>query len=219
MPKLKAGRTTVDLTQAQMDKLGLAPRAELLGCGTQACAYVGRDPETVVKLTNDIQDAMTSYILMSVPEAGSGWAIPIYDVFQVNDDAYVIVSARAEKLPKRWAEAIDLLFNFADATDVGLDPEEWDQFYELLHEQLIKARSGQAVEFKLDGAELDVAASDVTTVRHALEVMNDATLGFRNVGYSWVDSHAGNWGIYHGKPVVIDLGMSFNTERPPVEQL
>lgn len=190
MPELKAGKSKVKLSNEQLAQLGIDPEdPEELGCGKNACAYATNDPDKVVKFTHDTLDAMTSYVLFNNP---ARWAIPVYGVYELPKpkNVYVIVAARAEELPASWKKAIDAIYKKTKKLD--LQPEEWDDF----------------VEEVSNGGLSD-----------ALDVIDEAVTGFRKLGLDWADFHSGNWGMYMGRPVVIDLGLTSAYERPPVKML
>lgn len=196
MPKFKAKPKSIELTDEQAEELGLTTKSKLLGCGSQACAYLNDDGE-VVKFTKDVRDAYASYLVMGLPKRSREWAIPIDDVYRISGDYYAIVAARARPLTGRLASAIDDIYDVARKMDTK--EEEEDVFYETLF---------QDYRMKHDGIDLD-----------ALDYVQEAVDGFRNMGLDWADWHSGNWGIYDGRPVVIDLGMSAPLKTLPIKQL
>lgn len=196
MPTFEARPHAIKLSNDQADELGINDRSKLLGCGTNACAYVNDDGD-VVKLTKDVRDAFASYLIMGMPKSQRKWAIPIYDVYRLPDGYYAIVAAKARPISDKLANAIDDIYTVAQKMDTQED--EADVFYDTLFQDYRQQHSG----FALD----------------ALNYVQEAVDGFRNMGLDWADYHSGNWGMYDRRPVVIDLGMSQPLTKLPIPQL
>lgn len=184
----------VRLSEDQLSRLGLPSDSEptQIGCGNNGCAYASSDePDRVVKLTTDILDARAAYMLASLPQRS--WAVPVYEVWQVRDDVFALVVARATPLNRKLSEAIDWVFEESKDWPVT---EGWHGFYEFLYPQKL-TRSRQ----------------------RALDLIDEAVVGLQALGIDWWDFHADNWATYNGHPVVVDFGLSEPLEDLPVPRL
>lgn len=207
MPTLVAGvdyetkrPNLVDLTPSQMDALGLEEDPRVIGCGTQACAYDGGS-DRVVKITADPRDAVASWMVAERPQP---WAIPVEAVHQLAEGLFAIVVPFAGRIPADMAAALDKVYQ--NAAREQLVPSRWPAFRD--------SWVANAEDDIRDGCPEDKALG--RAILAALPFVDEAMLGFRDLGLDWVDFHPGNWGMYGGRPVVIDLGMSKPLDRPPV---
>lgn len=208
MPTLHAGKKpeggyrSIKLTDSQMDKLGFTDEEpETLGCGTQACAYLpSPNSDVIVKITGDERDALAAYMVMQLPGGTPHWAIPVHAVYRLPNNKFVIVTTRAEPLPRDLANAIDEIYNYAD--DDVLD--DWEEEYAEAKAHLKREKA---------------KGHETRTSEKALDAVNEAVMAFRHLGLDWADFHSGNWMMYDGRPVVVDFGMSRNLEDPPVDEL
>lgn len=196
----RKGKVEVELNPEQAEVLGIGHDVELLGCGQMACAY-GVSADRVVKLTKDTRDAMASYILSNLPQAGRGWAIPIKAVYRLEKpkNYFAIVAERAEPIPRDLAEAIDWIYELAGQHKRTV-LHDWPEFIEIACEEIS-----------------DHPQREELTA--TLAIIDRAVQGFHRLGLEWVDFHSGNFGIYDGDVVVIDLGLSFPADMPPAETL
>lgn len=209
MPTLQTGtrsrQRTIRLTDEQLEKLGFDPEEKpvKLGCGTQACAYLPHpNSDSVVKVTKDSRDALAAYILSKLPGGVPKWAVPVRAVYRLPNSTFVIITAKADPLPEELGEAIDEIFNYAAEDEEVLDfwPEEYEE---------------EKARLKREHAK----GEDTKIANIALDAVNEAVTGFRNLGLDWADFHSGNWMMYNGRPVVVDFGMSANIDEPPVDEL
>lgn len=210
MPTLRSGKKpeggyrSIKLTDSQMEKLGFSSdeKPEVLGCGTQACAYLPNPhSDAVVKISKDHRDALAAYMIMNLPGGTPQWAIPIHAVYRLPDHTFVLVTTKADPLPEDLADAIDEIYEYAYDDEVLDDwPEEYAEAKAHLKRESAK---GENCKVKLV----------------ALEAVNEAVMAFRKLGLDWADFHSGNWMIYNGRPVVVDFGMSVNLDEPPVDEL
>jgi len=195
----------VDLTGRQADALGLPPEPQLLGCGTQACAYLGEAGDEVVKITRDTRDARMSFVVMANPQP---WAIPIRGVWRLPDGLYAIVADLADPLHRadpELAAAFDGMWD--DVAKQNLDYPAWPNWREI-------------AEMNLDDDAAEQGPTDEIEARkRALALADEAIAGFGKLGMGWLDFHGGNWGVHGGRPVVIDLGLSAPLDEPPVDSL
>jgi hypothetical protein len=194
-----------DLNDHQAVALGLPPEPALLGCGQMACAYLSESGH-VVKITRDVRDARMSYVVMSNPQP---WAIPIRGVWRLPEGFYAITADLADPIDKADPSLADA-FNWVwrQVAEANLPYERWYGFRDI-------------TEANLDDDAADAGGESplIAERRRALALANDAHEGFAKLGMGWLDFHGGNWGIYGGKPVVIDLGLSNPLEEPPVRAL
>lgn len=186
-----------------MEILGFSKtvRPEKLGCGTQGCAYLPNPhSDAIVKITSDIRDALVSYMIKNFPHPPV-WTVPVYAVYRLPKNKYAIVTAKADPLTRDLMNALDEIYEYSYDDEGVLD--NWTEEYASAKARLVRAKIDQT----------DVAASQL-----ALEVINEAVVGFKNLGLDWADFHSGNWMTYKGRPVVIDFGVSKDTDKtPPVE--
>lgn len=202
VPNVKAGTKSVSLTDSQLASLGLTDEAEKLGCGRSACAYLpSPSSDSVVKITKDQDDALTAYILTKLVVFPQ-WAIPIYAVYRLPKNSYVVVTAKAEPLPADLVEAFDRYYDEVDDDMLN----DWYTWY--------KESQTEMKRFAAHG-------EDVKRYQVALEAINEAIVGLRDIGMDWADFHSGNWMMYNGRPVLVDFGAMSKVEvkNLPVEQL
>lgn len=192
-----------------MKTLGFAEkeRPEKLGCGKRACAYHARGSDAVVKITIDERDVTVCHLMRSLDPYPS-WAIPVYATYRLPKEKFVIVTAKAEPLPKEWAEPIDTIFEYCADEEQhgpsGLRPRDWDSWrgYPAIKRRILEVglRKGPRDE----GAQL---------LQRALDRIDKATRAFEKLGLDCSDFIAENWGMWHGEPVLIDFGVERLTEE------
>jgi hypothetical protein len=211
-----AGNEHVEISDEHFDDLGLdadvSGKPILLGCGTQACAYSSSGGKDVVKFTRDWHDALTSWLVMN-ERSRKGWAIPIKGVYRLrrlpgtdNFDPYVIIAAFAKPISKEFGDDLNEVYD--QAVSAGLGFCDWGDF-----------RGDVTARLKDVEEAGDNTPEKLGRLRETLDIIDNAARGFQRVGMCWVDFHAGNWGMYRGKPVVIDLGMSRAEDEEPDIQL
>jgi len=195
----------VELTDQQAESLGLPSEPQLLGCGTQACAYLGIAEDEVIKITRDSRDARMSFIVMANPQP---WAIPIRNVWRLPSGVFAIVADRADPLHSadpQLATAFDQMW--AEIAKQNLDYSGWPNYREI-------------AELNLDDDLSEQGETDeIMAKTRALVLADEAITGFGQLGMGWLDFHGGNWGLHGGRPVVIDLGLSAPLDEPPVKVL
>lgn len=209
MPTLRSGKRadgsyrTIKLTDSQMDKLGFTDEEPVvLGCGTQACAYLPHpNSDVVIKITKDERDALVAYMVMNLPSVPH-WAIPVHAVYRLPHHTFVIVTSLADPLPEDLAAAIEEIYQDTMEDESLLD--NWPETYE-----------SEKAYFKREKAK----GEDVKADERAWDAVNEAITAFKHFGLDWADFHNGNWMLYDGRPVVVDFGMSQNLDEPPVEEL
>lgn len=192
----------VGVTATQLAVLGFVDDEKplKLGCGMDACAYAAGD--SVVKITKDTRDAITAAIIRSLDPAPL-WAIPVRAVYRLSGEIFVLVLARAEvPLPPEWSEPIDSVFldtsNEQKWGSGGLRPHEWRS--RLGYEGWIR---------NLDLADLRHGKSETRAkLRRAVKTIDEMMRALAELGLDGADFHAGNWGMYQGRPVLLDFGMS-----------
>lgn len=217
MPTLHAGVNAVtdkprvvSVTESQMRQLGfLDGKPQKVGCGSLACAYQASEKsDALVKITKDERDATAAYRFMRLPGGVPNWVVPIYAVYRLPENTFAICVARAEKLPKEWADPIDEIYFYTDDEDI--EPDEWESVY-------------KDIKKEIEYQEIERGATDEDkNIRRALELINNAVLAFRSLDLDWGDFHAYNWMMYAGKPVLIDLGLTAplgNTKLPSLKEI
>lgn len=192
------------LTDAQADALGLSERADPLGCGLMACAYRVTD-DAVVKITRDPRDAAMSYVVMNNPQP---WAIPIGGVWSLHDGHFAIAAPYVRTIQSAAPDiARELHAMYDETVRRDMPYSGWKKYREA------KTRSFD------EDLERGVDPGWVEDKAHALALASEAVEGFAGLGMEWLDYHGGNWGIYDGRPVVLDLGLSQPFVSPPVRAL
>jgi hypothetical protein len=203
MPNIKAGKKSVTLTDSQLKRLGLTSKAEKLGCGKSACAYLPSPAsDVVVKISKDADDALTAYILTQLACGQPKWSIPIHAVYRLPKNAYVLVTKKAEPIPEDLAAAFDDIYDKADDDVLDNWPEEYKKAAAFLKRE-------------------DAKGEDVKVQQKALNAINEAVMGLRDLGLDWADFHSGNWMLYDGRPVVVDFGAmsQVDVDELPIENL
>lgn len=190
--KVKAGGVVTnwagDLTPEQCARF---PAGKVLGAGTFATAYIKADePDKVVKFTADYADAQAARKLLGKKLQGT---VGIYDVaelkgqktsvpgFSSYDRIYAITTERVEQLPTR------------------MHPAAYGTRFLRVGYHLAKDKC-----LKEAGPDDDYRESCDTV----LPKMADALDELRSEGVEAEDTHARNWGLRNGEPVLLDLGVS-----------
>jgi hypothetical protein len=210
----EAGRTDefhrVEVTAAQLLALGFAadekPAKLKLGCGMDACAYAAGS-DSVVKITKDARDAVAAAAIRAL-DPQPLWAVPIRAVYRLAGEAFVLVLARAEvPLPPEWAEPIEGVFR--DTADEkkwgagGLRAHEWRS--RLGYEGWIR---------NIDLADIRHGPNETRKkLRRAVETIDEMMRALAEIGLDGSDFHPGNWGMYQGRPVILDFGMARLRDR------
>lgn len=208
LPTLHAGLREDDtprrvkLTDGQMKTLGFgATKPKKVACGRSACAYLPSEgSDAIVKITKDERDAIVASLIRGM-EARPSWAIPIYATYRLPKNTFVIVCAKAEPLTEEWADPIDEIYDYcADEEEHGPDglrPHEWDGWrgFRGMLERIaeLEAMTGIKEKSKL--------------IRRSVELVNNAVISLRELGLEWSDFHSRNWGMWSGRPVIIDFGV------------
>lgn len=202
-----------DLTDSQCQTLGIDSLMLLPdgseACGTHACVFQSRDPNWLIKITDDAEDirglirakgsqhavnTRAAYRLTGKRASGNRplFAAVVEKVDQVkgNDRAY-LTGVLYERLvtPALRGFAGDRKYSVPQSVRDAVVPE-CENFARNLGQDPAAHRS-----------------SCRAVVNEALDAIED----FMNRGVAFTDVHAGNWGRRRGKLVAIDLGMS----KPP----
>ena len=194
------------LTPGQKKALNLG---KVLGFGSFACVYEdGNDPDGIIKLTTDRDDADA---LSELGERNLRALPKVRGVYQLKSEAGFLRPFWALKVEK--VKPLAVASN--DSQSVGI-------FNDYLVSKYVPGKFPKKIapstkRFVKDcmDAERSGYLKDgfacATVVKEAIEVYND--LG-KN-GYTFEDSHSGNWGrAKDGRLVAIDLGFSSNVPRP-----
>lgn len=212
MPTLHAGVDhnreewrIVHATTGQLRRLGFAEKEkpEKIGFGGEACVYAPA-AGGVVKITKDAQDALCSWLVLSQGIAPP-WAIPVRAVYRMPAETYAIVAERAEELPGDWSEPITIMFRRAKAWKLpanARDGRDMDRFYRMI-----------IANIRQEKWQPGGITSLGQNMMRAAETMSEAMLALRSWGFDWVDAHAGNLGMYGGRPRIVDFGAQVREGR------
>jgi len=208
----------VTLTESQCKKLDLKELLRLpdggIACGTRACVYETSDPNTVVKITEDVEDVRAFDLTR-----GSKRVIPQkllrklkgIKTFDWDDPVYAMVVEKAEPLSGRDQIFINDVLAF-DLTSNIFRGVKQDEPFEVKKEVRVRVAPKCRFIVGKGKAAADARFADEEESVKACElVVNDAIDAIEEFGKAGVllsDNHAGNWGRRKGKLVAIDLGMS-----------
>lgn len=201
------------LTQGQM--ASLRP-GRPIGKGSNACVYATPDPETIVKITSDSDDAFAfarAAGLKSVPK--------IHNVFQLRDtdgtdSGYFAIEVEKVDTFSQSSDEAKFVSVFNDvmvAEDVHklITPGQKNPKFKVPTKVKNKVKKTCKEAGEMDWFPLDQVGACTRMVDEAIAVYED--LGKNGIAFS--DSHEGNWGrTYNGRLVAIDLGLS---NAPPVD--
>lgn len=190
------------LTDGQAKRLKLG---DLLGEGSFACAYANReDPDRVIKLTEDYDDAIS---FANLGDKGLKALPKVYAVNQLldaNGQVQHFFAIEVERVTPLAARS-------DDSQSVGLLNDYLAQF---TPGQLPKKVPKAKLFRECDNAKASKWLNDADVCR---KVVTEAAAAYEELqrnGYSFEDAHAGNWGRNKaGKLVAIDLGYSSSAPR------
>jgi len=199
----------VEVTDGQMRQLGFAdgqkPHKLKLGCGMDACAYDVPGSDSVVKVTKDKRDAVVAAAVRGLLNPPL-WAIPIRAVYRLRpaSETFILVLARAEvPLPRDWSDYIGDVFKDTENEKKwgsgGLQAHEW-------HSGL--GYDGWVKNIELANIMKGGENDERRKMRRAVDTINEMMLALKDMGIDGSDFHPGNWGMYQGRPVLIDFGMA-----------
>lgn len=207
-PAVGAQKYDVCLTPNQKKVLG--EMEQKLGCGAFACAYSGKSPSTVVKITSDPEDVAA---LQLANQKGVKRAVKLHSAWKLRQDAvgqdgedvpvYAVVTERVRPIPKDSRGKVDRWLT-------SVRDEIRDQVQ----------TTGTADKETLVAETCPRTSKSASQCKHIVEGVADAYKQLSKVGIDWTDIHSGNIGTRaNNEVVVLDLGLSREGGQPQVQTL
>lgn len=193
-----------DLTPGQAARLHVG---NVLGYGSFACVYENTaDPDRVIKLTTDIDDANA----MSELGARKIKALPtVHGVHQL--------LSNSGKVKKLWAIEVEKVRPLAARSDdersIGILNDYLASFEPgtLPKKIRVKARLFRECADAHSVGQMNSPQTCQRVMEEGIKVYED----LQKAGYAFEDAHAGNWGrTKEGRLVAIDLGYSSSGVKP-----